>query len=256
MTFAAARSALRSMSFVPVLLAAACGSADDHKADNESNQTTNGRFASHGMVITGDPGTAFISHVPSFGPPHDVQLVAAGALSALSGASLPPSFSDQLFTFLPDPLSLDALRGGTLRILEGKLFLGSNEHDGRPVPGRFHFEVSHVVHQHILEFNAMQPALTYLLFGSRAHTFAVHKIAGSPSFDEVMHVDLGGDGPTDAELSAGLEAQVADATDQEASRSSVVDGPRSMHAGARTFTMKRLAALSCLEGPQFFDLCK
>src|SRR5262245_19602458 len=66
-----------------------------------------GRVGSHGMVVAGTPAEAFLSHIPMFGQPHDVQAVVAGAFSSLNGSTLPESFSEHLFTFVPDRMSLD-----------------------------------------------------------------------------------------------------------------------------------------------------
>jgi hypothetical protein len=207
------------------------------------------------MVIAGTPSTAFISHVPLFEQPHDVQMVAAGAVTTLDGSPAPTSFTDQLFTFVPDVFSLDALRNGALRTLEGQIFMGSNEHGGRPVPGKFRFTVSRVIHQHVLDAHApAQPALTYIVFGSRDGTFAVHKIAGSPSFDEVVHVTLGGDAPSNDDLSAGVEAQITGVADTTSARLGGSDA--SAQGGSHTFTLKRVTSLSCLVSPDFFDPCR
>src|SRR5678816_2230731 len=73
-----------------------------------------GRVGSHGMVVFGTPSQAYLSHIPMFSAPHDVQLVAVGAFTSLNGSPLPESFSESLFTFLPDRISLDALRLGSL----------------------------------------------------------------------------------------------------------------------------------------------
>jgi hypothetical protein len=78
-----------------------------------------------------------------FQMPHDVQLLVAGSFVGLEpNRPLPASFSNELFTFLPDRMSLDALRTGSLHELQGTLFLGNFEAGGRPVPGRVRFAVS------------------------------------------------------------------------------------------------------------------
>jgi hypothetical protein len=221
----------------------------------ESAQSTNGRVGSHGMVVTGTPEGAFISHIPMFAAPHDVQAVVAGSFTTLTGSALPPSFSESLHTFVPDRMSLDALRLGSLAELRGQIFLGNFEQGGRPLPSRVRFAVSRVVHQHVLDAGATQPELTYLLFGSRERTFAVHHIAGAPSFDEVLKVDLDGDLPSSSELAAGLEVKVAGTPDDASARVGLANGLTTAHAGTRTIKLKSTAALSCLEGPDFSSPC-
>jgi hypothetical protein len=236
-------------------LAIACGSSS-HTDAEESNQTSGGRVASHGMVITGSPGAAFISHVPLFEQPHDVQLVASGTITPIAGSQPPPSLADQLFTFLPDVFSLDALRLGTLTTLDGQIFVGSNEHGGRPLPGKFHFTVGKIIHQHVLDAHAPAEPLTYIVFGSRDKTFAVHKIAGAPSFDEVLHVTLSGnDIPTNDQLANGVEVQEGTNTDLVAAHLGATAAAVSVEASGKGFSLAKTSALSCLVSPDFFDPC-
>jgi hypothetical protein len=230
-------------------------------AKQESAATTFGRVGSHGMVVTGSPSEAFLSHIPMFAAPHDVQVVIRGAFAPLndSSPSLPESFSERLFTFVPDRMSLDALRLGSLNELRGTIFLGNFEAGGTPLPARVRFAVSRVVHQHVLDAGTAPPQppreLTYLLFGSQKRTFAVHRITASPGFDEVLRVDLGGDAPPDADLANGLEAKVRGAPDAPSARLGAGSAVKTVRAGSRTFTVKSAAELSCLEGPEFSSPC-
>ncbi|HVH47752.1 MAG TPA: hypothetical protein VM925_35695 [Labilithrix sp.] len=255
---------LTTFTLLGCLLAAGCAATSTNRAGDPSEEDRStpeselreaGRVGSHGMVLAGTPAEAFLSHIPMFQTPHDVQLVIAGKLDADAGADLPGTFSGELFTFLPDRISLDALRTGSLRELRGTIFLGNFESGGRPVASRVRFTVTRVVHEHVLDPAAKQAKLTYLVFGSRARSFAVHRIAGRPGFDEVLSVELGGDVPTDDELAAGVEAQVPASDDDAANRLGRATSATSMRAGARTFTARRVAALSCLEGPDFVGTC-
>ena len=198
-----ARSSFRVPSLALALaLATACShSGPGVQADvsgAESAQTSAGRVGSHGMVVAGTVDEAFLSHIPMFQAPHDVQLVVAGAFSSLEPSRpLPASFSDELFTFLPDRMSLDQLRSGALTELHGTLFAGNFESGGRPVPGRVRFRVTRVIHEHVLASGVAGAGggggeLTYFVFGSRAHTLAVHRLTVSPGFDEALRVTLTG----------------------------------------------------------------
>lgn len=260
-------SSASALSFVAVACLSGCAgdvsrtSRGTSPSPAESVSTTEsaqsaGRVGSHGMVLTGTPAEAFLSHIPMFGAPHDVQAVVSGSFSTLSGSPLPASFSDALHTFVPDRMSLDALRLGSLTELRGQIFLGNFEQGGRPLPSRVRFAVSRVVHQHVLDAGATPSELTYLVFGSRDRTFAVHRIAGSPSFDEVLRVDLRGDVPTDADLASGVEVKVAGAPDDAASRLGLTSGAKAVQAGTRRLTLKPTVALSCLVGPDFSDPCQ
>jgi hypothetical protein len=219
-----------------------------------------GRVGSHGMVAFGTPAEAFVSHIPMFGPPHDVQAVVAGSFRTLDGSPLPATLDDRLFTFVPDRMSLDAFRDGSLTELQGQIFRGNFEAGGEPLPARVRFVASRVVHQHVLNAPARRAGdpseLGYLFVGRRDRAFAVHQITWSPSFDEVVKVDLGGDAPSDAELAAGVEATVAGAADDPGRRLGLAEVAQTMRAGHRTFTATPHPALSCLVGPEFSAPCK
>jgi len=222
----------------------------------EANQNTAGRMGSHGMVVAGTPGAAFLSHIPMFGPPHDVQVLVAGAFAPVGASGpLPTTFSDQPFTFLPDRFSLDALRLGQLTELTGTLFLGNFEQDGRPLPGRVRFTASRVLFQHVLDAAQAQPNLTYFLFGSRTETFAAHRVAGAPGFDEIVRVEVSGpDAPSAEALANGVEAQAA-LRDTPSQRIGASPQAKSFKAGSSTFEVKRVTSLSCLVGPEFSAPC-
>jgi hypothetical protein len=253
-------SPLASLFVAAITVLAGCSGGTESNSASASDQTTSGggRVGSHAMVLTGIAGTAFINHVPLFDHPHDVQLVAQGAISPLTASQSPASFTDQLFTFVPDSFSLDDLRNGVLRTLDGQIFVGSGELGGRPLAGKFRFTVSHVVHQHILDAKAAAPpALTYVVFGSKDRTFAVHKIAGAPSFDEVLHVKLtGSDTPSDDALSAGIEVTIDGQPDVADARVGGSVDPFVVKGGGRSFTMTNALSLSCLVSPEFFDPCR
>jgi hypothetical protein len=222
----------------------------------EANQTTPGRKGAHGMVVAGTPSAAFLSHIPMFEQPHDVQLLVAGSFAPIGAAALPQSFSEEPFTFLPDKFSLDDFRLGKLTEISGTLFLGNFEQEGRPLQGRVRFTVARLLHQHVLDGAQVQNGLTYFVFGSPTQTFAAHRIAGAPGFDEVLHVRIEGPGAPSAQaLAAGLEVQAAGASDLPEQRLGASPQPKTFKTAQGTFEMKSVTALSCLEGPEFSAPC-
>ncbi len=87
-----------------------------------------GRVSVHGMVVFGSPSTGiYMSHIPMFHRPHDVQ--------AIFKVTLPGdlAFQDGLYTFQPEPFSLDDVLLGRLDTMQGTLFRGSFEGDGKPL---------------------------------------------------------------------------------------------------------------------------
>jgi hypothetical protein len=136
------------------------------------------------MVAFGkDTSTAFLSHIPMFHAPHDVQLVVQGSFD---GAGLPRSLDRGLYTFLPERFSLDAFRLGSLTEIRGTLFRGNFEDGGRPIAANVRFIVSRVVHQHVLEASAAEAPESDVI---RAGDFTVHLLGGAPSYDEIKTND-------------------------------------------------------------------
>lgn len=182
------RLALLAAAFASIIVVAGCSaetsSGTDAEAQGtptvESAQTANGRVGTHGMIAFGNTaGDAYLSHIPMFHAPHDVQLVVHGSFV---GTGLPRSLGDRLYTFVPKPLSLDALRLGSLREITGTLYLGNFEDGGRPVASNVRFRVSEVVHQHVLDARAAETDDDDVI---AAGDFTVHLIGGAPSVDRI-----------------------------------------------------------------------
>ena len=170
---------------------------------------------------------------------------------------LPTTFSDRPYTFLPERTSLDALRTGVTRELKGTIYLGNFEQGGRPVAAGVRFAVDKVVHQHILVAGAPASDLGYLVFGLRAHAFAVHFIAAAPSFDEVLSVTLGPDAPSDVELAKGVIVRAIGKADSSSARLGTHAGASAtLTDGTHTFAVRPATTLSCLTGPDFFAACE
>src|SRR5688572_10312381 len=132
------RFATLSIALASLLSIAGCAAESDDaapqqpgsEAASEAEQNATGRVGSHGMVLFGDRDRTYVSHIPMFGARmHDVQVITEIKLRQ-PPANLPQTFSDRLYTFLPDRMSLDALRLGTLRTMRGKIFLGNFEQQG------------------------------------------------------------------------------------------------------------------------------
>jgi hypothetical protein len=153
-------------------------------------------------------------------------------------------------------MSLDAFRSGSLSELQGQIFMGNFEQGGEPLPPRVRFVASRVVRQHVLDAQAPNAELGYLLVGRHDRAFAIHRITHAPSFDEVVKIELGADGPSDAELAAGTEATVTGMKDEPGNRLGLARAAQPMHTKTRTFSVTPHGALSCLVGPEFSEPCK
>ena len=154
--------------------------------------------AVHGMLIFGD-GPIYLSHLPMFQPPHDLQLIVE---VEFSGAGDPADVyrrdraetREKIYTWVPQAFVLeDLLQGapGTAR-MTGRIVRGHFERGGEPIARDVTCVVSRVIHSRPLSAAGPRDAsLSYVLFGSAAHAFAVHLISGPPDFDQVVSVDAG-----------------------------------------------------------------
>lgn len=193
-------------------------------------EDADGRVGEHGMVLFGTRDRAYLSHIPMFNAPHDVQAIVEVSFRARPGVALPATFSNRLFTFLPDTASLDALRLGSLRTLHGTIFLGNFEQGGRPVVDDVDVDVARVVHQHVLDADAPVSTRSFV-FGSGNDVFAVQRIGGAASSDRIRAITFGTRRPSAADLERGVELEAKD-----------LDGARELE-------------LSCLVGPGFVNAC-
>jgi hypothetical protein len=178
------RLALLLASSILVVTGCASERAPESSEAAEAEQTTDGRIGTHGMIAFGnDAGDAYLSHIPMFGKPHDVQAVVHGSFA---GSALPRTLGDRLYTFLPKPFSLDALRLGRLREITGTLYLGNFEDGGRPVATNVRFRVGEIVHQHVLDESAPETEDDDVI---AAGDFTVRLIGGAPGRDEIKTKD-------------------------------------------------------------------
>lgn len=211
-----------------VLALTGCAAELETTDASDSALAAHGRVGSHGMVLVGTPGSAYLSHVPMFHAPHDVQMIVS---VRLDGTNLPSSFSDRLFTFLPEVLSLDDLRLGKLTRFHGTVFLGSFENGGTPVAKNVTATVTSVVHQHVLDGKPAAPG--WFVFGDDAQTFAAHRISTSPGFDQIVRVKT------------------------VATRGLVeTSGPDVPMTDQPVAGLVPVVSLSCLVGPDFVDACE
>ena len=71
--------------------------------------------------------------------------------------------------------------------MQGKIFRGHFEREGTAITGDVRCVVRRVIHSHRLSAAAARDSqLQYVVFGSRAKTFAAHRISGPPDFDQVI----------------------------------------------------------------------
>jgi hypothetical protein len=186
----------------------------------------------HGMLVLGGQRTdtamrspVYVSHLPMFSSPHDFQVIlrVGGEAARVYGDFVAHFGFDPIFTFMPEPFSIDELdpssAGGPARTsFGGTLFRGHFERGGSEIASDVPFEVEQAIHYRRFrsEESPDEGPLRYLCFGQRDAAFLAHLVeAPPPDFDQILQVELGGaDGASDEQLRDGIVVQVPDRTDE------------------------------------------
>ncbi len=148
------------------------------------------RMGTHGMVLFGSGKRRFLSHIPMFHRPHDVQLLLS---VSLVHPELPAGkdFSDGTYTVEPERFDLDALAQGRLKQFRATIYQGSFEGGGTPLHRDVTVRVEKVEQVRHLDEKAPElPELRYWVVGSGKEAWLVHAISRAPDFDHVVKVSL------------------------------------------------------------------
>ncbi len=149
------------------------------------------RMGTHGMVLFGAGPRLYLSHIPMFHRPHDVQLLLAVSLEPQEAGAVPTDFSQGTYTVEPERFDLDALASGKLQRFRATVYQGNFEGGGTPVAREVTVKVEAVRYQRVLSDPA--PALgapRYLVLGEGTEVYLVHVLSHAPDFDQVLRVKL------------------------------------------------------------------
>lgn len=138
------------------------------------------------MVLVGTSQQAYLSHLPMFRRPHDVQLIAEVTLHHADWKT-PPDFSETLHTFVPAKFDLTALMEGRVKELSGDVHRGNFEAEGPLLKSGVKVKVKRLLKvQPLQEGQVSKPAL--FVFGTPERAFAANEIGAAPSFDQIIRV--------------------------------------------------------------------
>lgn len=186
----------------------------------------------HGMLVLGGQRTetalrspVYVSHLPMFSSPHNFQVIlrVGGEAAGTYGDFVAHFGLDPIFTFQPEPFSIDELDpsapGGPARAsFRGTLFRGHFERGGSKIASDVPFEVEQVIHFRRFRSGAghHKGPLRYLCFGQRDAAHLAHLVEGPPpDFDQVLQVETEGlDDVTDDQLRDGVVITVPDRSDE------------------------------------------
>jgi hypothetical protein len=147
--------------------------------------------AVHGMVLFGNK-TTYASHMPMFQSPHDyqfvfkVELANAGPNSTLENFSKLKNAGNNFFTLAPQAMDLTKVMSGEIKSFKSLLFLGHFERGGQNL-GSVTVNVSKIIISAKLNTLGLEKH-EYLVFGENEEFYAVHRIAGKPSYDSILKV--------------------------------------------------------------------
>jgi hypothetical protein len=148
------------------------------------------RMGTHGMVLFGSGKRLFLSHIPMFHRPHDVQLLVS---VSLEHPKLPSrrDFSEGTYTLQPERFDLDALAQGKLKQFRATVYRGNFEGGGTPLHRDVTVRVEKVEQVRLLDGQTPEPSeLRYQVVGSGKEVWLVHVLSRAPDFDQVVKVSL------------------------------------------------------------------
>jgi hypothetical protein len=153
-------------------------------------------FGVHGMLVFG-VGAKFVSHLPMYDQPHDVQ-----AIAEVNLLRQPGEFNAELFakphptgyhTLKPEPFSLPEMNKQGYRF-PATLYAGHFEREGNVEIGKVIVEVKRpIVYRKLSASGESEPVYTAMVFGSSeaGEYYMAHKIGARPSFDQISLVAEG-----------------------------------------------------------------
>lgn len=209
----------------------------------------------HNMTLFGSGAShLYLSHIPLYEPPHDLQLVFE--VSIVRGVpAAEQRFGTTGFTISPERLSLTELASGTRKQLTATVYAGNVESGGRAVYRDVVFEVKQVIHRNPLVRSMPQsPVLAYLAVGSPSEAYLVHVIDRAPSFEQVLAVTLAPDSFLGADdLARGKAITIARSTGDVTARLAKGDVVDAVAPAGSKITVT--AELTCLPGEEFQGAC-
>lgn len=148
------------------------------------------RLGTHGMVLFGSGPRLFLSHIPMFHRPHDVQLLLSVSLEHPDPRAA-RDFSDATYTLEPERLDLDALAQGRLKQFRATVYQGNFEAGGTPLLRDVTVKVNAVEQMRVLSEQGPElPEPRYLVLGSGTEVYLVHVLSRAPDFDHVVKATL------------------------------------------------------------------
>ncbi|HEY0407302.1 MAG TPA: hypothetical protein VGC89_16330 [Pyrinomonadaceae bacterium] len=170
----------------------------------------------HNMMVVGEK-SVFLSHLPMFMTPHNVQLILE-ATFIHSGQDVTPIYTkdrqthpqEKMYTLEPrDRFKLPTLftpRPPERASFKGTIFRGHLERGGVVIGEleNIDVKVKRVVYAQKLDSSlSKSDTLEYILFGKGKELFLAHVITKAPDFDQLLSVKVA-NAPSEADLNSGV----------------------------------------------------
>jgi hypothetical protein len=209
------------------------------------------RVGTHGMVLFGSGDETYVSHIPMFRAPHDMQLVLAVSLSHPEWKAS-PDFSRESHTLEPERMDLNELMDGRRKSFQATVYRGNFESGGGVMWKGVTVRVKDVRWMHGLSSKEKAAErLQYMLVGSRSAAYLVHAISGPPDFDQVLKVSMKEGAPGDAELAKGVLVSIPARANAGEARLKPGESALEVEAGGKRMKLVIERELSYLVGPEF-----
>ncbi|WP_395374434.1 hypothetical protein [Marinicella sp. W31] len=149
------------------------------------------RHGVHGMVLFGGSGTYYISHLPLFHHPHDMQIIAQVRFSKANEAAIDTLLdSSSLVTLVPKPFDLNRISEDGF-VFHGDLYNGHFERGGTLKIESLQISIEHIIEKSLLKNNKPQQTVTYRLIPndtSQTLRFYFRVIDSRPAADHIIAV--------------------------------------------------------------------
>ena len=216
----------------------------------------------HGMLIVGEQ-TAYLSHLPMFGSPHDYQVILEVTFTKPGGDPQTDYFNDRkqtgkkLYTLEPERFVLTDLAAATpLHSFKASIYRGHFERfrterakEAARIAQGVDVNVTKVIHFRKFDPKAAKLSqLEYLLFGKGAELFLAHSITKPPDFDQVLSAQTT-HRFTDQELSNGVSIVFPGKANQSSQR---IKGAQPVSGRIKAAGDPALAAITLRPGKEFY----
>lgn len=245
-----------------LVLAAGCtrGTGDDPRPPIRHPRSgahhEGGRVGLHGMVLFGR-ATYFLEHIPTFSPPHDVQLVMRVSLATAEGAPIAQDFSDQGYSIRPTTqFSLDDLSLGKRVAFAGNIHRGNFEQGGPVLLANVKITIEQVLIARNLPNTDPIAAddQEYFIVGDGDDAYATNFIRDARGFQQILRIDaIEGVTPSPSRV---LEVRMTSLRRLAPSATPTAGTvAKAGLPGATRVALAIGAELWCVKAPDFFEPC-